>query len=435
MSYIMFQNKGEIPLHGIRLLGLSEKSESQIGRFGSGLKEAVCLLLRLDYKLVIFSGTTRIDFAVRNTGAVDEVCYCINDQWHPMNLHPKFGKHDWKDLWQAFREIACNAIDEGIDDCHFDVASDMSGVEGSTRVYVDADFESLKEYGDLPNKLIMLSDRKPLGEVNGCRVFAKQDHANNVQAFHKGVWIRDVPDAHSVYDYDLPTIHLSESRTADIFDIKWEVADVIHDMPTDMLSTVLSAIRHDETVFEASCINAKRTYLRDNKNWPAAWRSAFGSKAVLCRDQQNYERILKTGHEPVVFKDSLLAEFLDRRGVPTPKSVFGSDFDTGIESFAGTSSAFDDIWTIFDRNGWVTGDKPEVKLFRQLAVTGEQLKGFFRDGTVYINADIIGSRDERLTAIEELAHQQSNNADFTRGFQEWVIDKIERAISKSEVSP
>ena len=65
MSTILIQNPGELPIWGMRLLGLSNKNEDQIGKFGTGLKESIALLARMGQFPIIFSGTNRIDFSIQ----------------------------------------------------------------------------------------------------------------------------------------------------------------------------------------------------------------------------------------------------------------------------------------------------------------------------------------------------------------------------------
>ena len=117
---IIIQNAGELPIWGMRLLGLSNKNSGQIGKFGTGLKESIALLARMGVSPIIFSGTCRIDFSTQSIDGQQELCFMLSEQrarfveneWHGLGLHPNFGKSDWADPWMVFRELICNAIDE-----------------------------------------------------------------------------------------------------------------------------------------------------------------------------------------------------------------------------------------------------------------------------------------------------------------------------------
>jgi hypothetical protein len=113
---IVFTNQGEIDIAAISTFGVSVKEgENPIGFFGTGLKYAIAVLLRTGHEVTIFSGTTEIKFGVR-VGAVRGqefkfVTMAVADA-APVDIG--FTTHlgaQW-DLWMAYREIACNCMDE-----------------------------------------------------------------------------------------------------------------------------------------------------------------------------------------------------------------------------------------------------------------------------------------------------------------------------------
>jgi hypothetical protein len=66
MLYLKIENKGEAPVEGYLLLGVSTTRESKdkrtIGQFGSGSKHAISLMLRHDINPTVFCGSLRLDF-------------------------------------------------------------------------------------------------------------------------------------------------------------------------------------------------------------------------------------------------------------------------------------------------------------------------------------------------------------------------------------
>ena len=68
MHYIMIENKGELDVSSLILLGASTKraDDSKIGFFGSGNKYAIATLIRLGVSFKIFSGNKEI--AITTTG-------------------------------------------------------------------------------------------------------------------------------------------------------------------------------------------------------------------------------------------------------------------------------------------------------------------------------------------------------------------------------
>lgn len=135
---ISFINKGEIDPRAIRTFGANVKEgDNPIGFFGTGLKYAVAIALRLGCKIRIFSGKTPYEFTTQRIEirgkAFDVVC--MNGE--ELGFTTELGKN-WE-AWQAFRELYCNMLDEkGV--C---VHAEVDPLEGQTVVQVDGeDFDN-----------------------------------------------------------------------------------------------------------------------------------------------------------------------------------------------------------------------------------------------------------------------------------------------------
>lgn len=112
MSYVVFENDGVIGLTGITTFGVSAKvTDNPIGYFGTGLKYAVAIVQRLGGQMVLDAGEQRYEFDCRIKefrGKEFNMLY-MNDLQLPFT--DELGKN-WN-AWQAFRELYCNALDEG----------------------------------------------------------------------------------------------------------------------------------------------------------------------------------------------------------------------------------------------------------------------------------------------------------------------------------
>lgn len=108
---VVFKNSGVIDLRGILTFGLSAKETSNpIGYFGTGLKYAIAILLREGCKVTLYAGLSKYEFNKKNIemrGKSFELL-TMNDSELPFTT--ELGKN-WK-LWQAFRELYCNCLDE-----------------------------------------------------------------------------------------------------------------------------------------------------------------------------------------------------------------------------------------------------------------------------------------------------------------------------------
>lgn len=109
---ICFCNKTELDLSAITLMGASVKTtDSPIGFFGTGLKFAIATLLRTGHKVEVLTKgkwnsitTKAVDLRGKSFPVV-----CLNGR--KLGYTTELGKN-WE-LWQAYRELASNARDEG----------------------------------------------------------------------------------------------------------------------------------------------------------------------------------------------------------------------------------------------------------------------------------------------------------------------------------
>ena len=111
MNTVSFQNKGLIDPVAIKTFGVSAKDcDDPIGFFGTGLKYAIAILLRNKCEITIMRGLEEITFSTitQTVRGQDFEVVCMNGE--PMGFTLELGK-TWE-MWQAFRELYCNTLDE-----------------------------------------------------------------------------------------------------------------------------------------------------------------------------------------------------------------------------------------------------------------------------------------------------------------------------------
>ncbi len=110
---IVFKNKGEIDPAAIRTFGVTVKDDpdSAIGYFGTGLKYAISICLRNGCDVTIFSGPKAYYFTVVTRKIRGKEFNIVAMNGDEMGFTTALGR-DWE-MWQAFRELYCNALDEG----------------------------------------------------------------------------------------------------------------------------------------------------------------------------------------------------------------------------------------------------------------------------------------------------------------------------------
>jgi hypothetical protein len=421
MSYIVVENQGEIQEWGVRLLGLSEKSPEKIGRFGTGLKEAIALLAREGLFPVIFSGDREVSFCV--LGEPEEIHYCWDGEWKGLGISPLFGRHDWNDMWQVFREVICNAIDEG--EMRHDVYSgDPCGEAGKTRIFLPCNYETLQAYGKIHERLLMLSQPEVLYENGDVKVYKKQKEPM-IQVYHREVWVMSGrAEEHSIWDWEFTSLKLNESRSADWNDVITEIMKGCRYLPVEMIQNLLC---YDNTPvsacpFEIKCIDKGTYWYADEVHWKEAFVEEYGELGVLCDSPHECDKVRIAGYEPVTITNSALASVMRRSGVKVPAKVLRfheQKFDQILEPLPAQQELFNRIYRDLAPKG--TMERPVLRIF--VSETDSSL-GKYHAGTCYVNQTVLGSAEEIHTMVEEICHYLSGAPDNSRQFQNALIGKI-----------
>lgn len=111
MSVIVFRNKGVIDPKSITTFGVSSKENpGAIGFFGTGLKYAIAILLREGCEITIFAGKRKLEFGVKRQKVRVDDFNVVTMNKRALGFTTELGK-TWE-LWQAFRELYCNTMDE-----------------------------------------------------------------------------------------------------------------------------------------------------------------------------------------------------------------------------------------------------------------------------------------------------------------------------------
>jgi len=169
--------------------GVSVKeTDSPIGEFGTGLKYAIAVLLRHGRSITIEVGDHVYEFETKSKlfrSAEFDIVLC-NDEEMPFTT--RLG-YKWE-LWQAYRELESNCIDEG----------GNVGERGITRIYT--------ELGDIDHSDVF----RPAGTLLFSNRYANVFVGESQYLYCKGVRVLEL-ETLSKYTYDLKDADLTEDRT------------------------------------------------------------------------------------------------------------------------------------------------------------------------------------------------------------------------------
>lgn len=191
MRMIKFGNDGLIDERLWATFGISIKAnEDSIGKFGTGLKYAIAVMMREKRQLKIVSGGKEYIFSVSSVSIKGKEFQQItcNDECLPFTTH--LGSH-WE-LWQAYRELYSNCLDEGGD----------LDYEGETIIYA--------ELGDIKHSDVFFDYKKYRIAENGpnCDIY----HGGSKWVYYKGIRVFESRRPMK-YTYNLKSAYLTEDRT------------------------------------------------------------------------------------------------------------------------------------------------------------------------------------------------------------------------------
>lgn len=214
---IIFETPTELDLAAITTFGLSAKEcDTPIGRFGTGLKYALAILMREEAEVVIYSGLRQMrirseprDFRGQEFFAI--VVEPENEPRFDLPFTTQLGR-DWE-LWQAFRELHSNTIDEAGRTYRHTHAFAKAGV--TAIVVAHADFEAIyDERGQ-----IIIED-KPLWENESLAIYEGESQF----MFYRGIRARDLEHP-AAFRYSIKEeIDITEDRT---IKYEWEADGVL----------------------------------------------------------------------------------------------------------------------------------------------------------------------------------------------------------------
>ncbi len=203
---LLFENKGKIDMRTVTTFGVSVKEkQNAFGYFGTGLKYAIAVILRNGGEVVIHSGLLTYKFFTEPTEIRGQEFNLVKMQKGThiteMPFTTELGKN-WE-LWQAFRELYCNTMDEPKAQVR-GMSRMIKGKDGFTRIVVrglDEVYENKRKY---------IIETEPLYTFDNFEVHMR---TGGGAFYYNGVKVYQ-PEEKLKYNYNFTTaMDLTEDRT------------------------------------------------------------------------------------------------------------------------------------------------------------------------------------------------------------------------------
>lgn len=412
MNYVCFENKGEVPLNAFKLLGASSKrgDAGKIGYFGTGLKYAIAVLLRQNIEFKVYSGDKEVKIGKRSTKFLDQNVSVMTVNGEKTSITLDAGI-DWQP-WFAIREIYSNTMDE---QGTMALNTELGARAGYTRIFIDTEAEALKDVFENWNKYFSMN-RAPLFRNVSGSLLTKLSVEPEYTVFRKGIQVY-TSRKHSVFDYDLQTVVINESRVA-------VYAFQVHESCSEVLAAApLASIKE----FLRLAKNSRRSeYIEwQDEFWDYTSSYSFSEDWLLALNDKRLVPANFAGHYDItettlIVPDKLLGKLKNR-------------FGDAINTAGDNRDKFDIVQVNKD---------PLNKMLEVFAIAGfdwpidaidivkfsdKDLLGMAKDGRVLLSTSLFTPAHRHKiasTLIEEITHAKTGFSDCTRDMQDHLFNTI-----------
>ena len=410
-NYVLFVNEGEIPVNAFKLLGASSKrgDASKIGFYGTGLKYAIALMLRENIGFKVYSGVNEVKIGKRSTKFLDQKIDVMTVNGEKTSITLDAGI-DWEP-WFAIREIYSNTIDEG---GQMKVGTEIEPEPLKTKIYVDLDSEKLKDIFANWNDYFTTSRviKEKLADGN---ILPKLPSNPYYTVFRKGIRAYS-NTTHSLFDYDLQSLEINESRVAKYSWQTQEKASTL--LAKSSLDTILQFISlgdSSETRLYAEWENSFWEYC--GTRFSKDWLVAIDSRKLVPND---YAGRFELSENTLVLPDRLIKKLKESFGRAV--HVVGEDDEPYTVVDDVDREPIEKSMDFLSRAG-LTFNRSIVHVadFSDNSILGTVDKNKVILSTRLLN-DQASLLDETL--LEEIVHLKTGHPDNSRQMQNYLFKTI-----------
>lgn len=416
MGYLLIENKGEIDVNSLILMGGSTKRDSStaIGFFGSGNKYAIATLINKGVGFKIFSGENEIVITTKDVSFRDKQFKQIFIDGKETSLTTDMGPQ-WE-TWFAIREWVSNSIDEG-GSVVVPNMSDVNPKAGHTRIYIDV-VDDIQQVIDNWDNYFTFDRTDYIYEKDGDRVYANTAENDDYVLFRRGIRCYYAKGTKSLYHYDCKDFKINESRVIDdTWEANWRITKMYNTI--DNVEILRNVLQNAWT----------KDYYESRLNWYHAisklsnhWLTAIGDRRIIVHDF--------AGHftaEQQMFPCYIVGTEMARRiKASFPNVVVYGLLDGGevcvkkpVELSNRHTFLLKECDKFFDECQYSIDYPIQVVEF----VNKPEQLGLALDDTIWISDKLfnMGKRELVSTIMEENEHLKTGYKDCSRAFQQhWI---------------
>ena len=418
MKHIMIENKGELDVSSLILLGASTKREdsSKIGFFGSGNKYAIATLIRMGVEFKIFSGDNEIVISTKDISFRGTSFKQIFIDGQQTSLTTDMGPQ-WEE-WMALREWVSNSLDEGQSNIVTETDT-VSGRDGYTRFFIEHS-PGIRKVIDEWN-LYFTFDREDMQYENPLgRLYHQSNIDERMILFRKGIRVYDAAGTQSLYHYDLNGFEINESRIiTSLYDGGYKMLE--------FLNTV-----DDVKVLRNVLQNAtKGSYFESRLSWKWGisklsehWKTAIGNHVLIVEDVSGYFQEVMMSKPYYIVTSEMAAQF--KRSFPdiTVYGVNGEGEQLVYKSVEATKKIeflLKESLSFLEETEYSIDNEIEIVDFERT-----EILGLAESGKILLASKLfdLGKKEIVRTIIEEQEHLRTGLKDCTRSFQNHLFNMV-----------
>lgn len=280
MKYLLIENKGELDINSLILVGASTKRDdaSKIGMFGSGNKYAIATLIKHKIPFKIFSGETEVNLTTKAVSFRGKEFEQIFVDGKETSLTTDMGPQ-WKP-WMAVREFVSNSLDEGQSNIVHEIDT-INAREGFTRIYIGV-CKDIEEITVNWSKYFSFDREDIVIENPDGKVLFNNNIDDELSLYRKGIRCIESTSMKSIFHYDLPDFCINESRIINSGQGYWEVSRFLCKNATDTAArTILENIGKKKNNGAGSSLYYEYNLYFDTFQLNPNWEKAIGDTVIV----------------------------------------------------------------------------------------------------------------------------------------------------------
>lgn len=424
MKYILIENKGEMDVNALTLLGGSTKRDdaTKVGFFGSGAKYTLALLLKNNIDFKIYSGLNEIKIETKEVAFRDKVFQriCINGL--ETSLTTDMGP-DWE-LFMSIRELLANSMDEG--ESNVVLSTDvLNAKEGYTRIYIEH-VPGILEVIEKWDQYFSFDRTDALVEVGNNKIFPVLPGLGETFLLYRKGFRCYFNQRKSFFSYDLESFEINESR---VISSTYSMDHQITSFLTEHASVEICT-----TLLKDMCTQKTKSYeyfldwyYYNSYKLNSNWKTAIGNRVLIVDAVSGfYEQeanLFEFYYVPLSLAKTIAKCFPEIKvfGLSDPDKSSDYLFKSIKETTKKQKFLLSECERFFKEVQIPVFNYPvEVVKFNS-----NQIFGLAKDGTIYISEELFdkGKKELCTVLLEEFVHLDTKLKDETRELQTYLFTK------------